>query len=103
MKMKLKKGDKVVVVSGKDKGKQGQVVKVFPVTGKLIVEGVGVHKRHTRARMGQTGRIVEKSLPIDASNVMLVDAKSGKPTRVGREMKDGKRVRVAKKSGTTLA
>ena len=103
MKMKLKKGDKVVVVSGKDKGKEGQIAKVFPLTGKIVVEGVAVHKRHTRARMGQTGRIIEMSLPVDASNVMLVDAKSGKPTRVGRVMKDGKRVRVAKKSGTTLA
>jgi large subunit ribosomal protein L24 len=101
--MKLKKGDKVVVVSGKDKGKQGQVLKVYPKTGKLVVEGVAVHKRHTRAQMGQTGRIIEKSLPVDASNVMLVDAKTGARTRVTREVKDGKRVRVAKKSGTTLA
>jgi large subunit ribosomal protein L24 len=103
MKMKLKKGDKVVVVSGKDKGKEGQILKVFPKEGKLVVEGVAVHKRHTRAQNGQTGRIVEKSLPVNASNVMLVDAKTGKPTRVARKVENGKRVRIAKKSGTTLA
>ena len=103
MKMKIKKGDNVVVISGKDKGKTGQVVRVFPREGRLIVEGIAVHKRHTRRVGNQSGRIIEMSLPVHASNVMLVDPKEGKPTRVKRSLVDGKRVRVAKRSGTTLA
>lgn len=98
-KMKLKKGDTVMVVSGKDKGKKGAIVRVFPMTGKVLIDGVSVAKRHRgpkRAR--EVGQIIEVSRPINASNVMLMDPKSGKPTRVGR--KDGKR--VAKKSDTVL-
>lgn len=103
MKMKIKKGDNVMVVSGKDKGKQGSVVRVYPREGRIIVEGVAIHKRHTRAKGGQSSRIIEMSLAINASNVMVVDPKTGKPTRVKRQVVDGKRVRVAGKSGTTLA
>jgi large subunit ribosomal protein L24 len=103
MKMKIKKGDHVMVVSGKDKGKTGAVVRVYPREGRLVVEGVAIHKRHTKAKDGQSGRIIEMSLAINASNVMVMDPKMGKPTRVRREMQDGKRVRVAGKSGTVLA
>jgi large subunit ribosomal protein L24 len=103
MKMKIKKGDNVMVVSGKDKGKTGLVVRVYPREGRLVVEGVAVHKRHTRPTQGQSGRIIEMSLAINASNVMVMDPKEGKPTRVRREVVDGKRVRIAGKSGTVLA
>ena len=101
--MKVKKGDHVVVISGKDKGKKGAVLRVFPMQNRVVVEGVAVHKRHTRGKSSQSGRIIEKSLPIHASNVMVVDPKQDKPTRVKRVVKDGKRVRTAVKSGTELA
>lgn len=100
MKMKLKKGDTVMVVSGKDKGKQGAIVKVMPKLNRIVVEGVGKAKRHSRPVRGQTGRIVEIFLPISASNVMLLADK--KPTRVGRRAEGGKNVRYAKKGGATL-
>lgn len=104
MKMKLKKGDTVVVVSGKDKGKQGTVLQVMPLDGKVVIDGIGLVKRHLRARVaGQGSGIVERPRPIDASNVMLIDPKEGKPTRVGRKLVDGKLVRFAKKSGNTLS
>ncbi len=103
MKMKIKKGDNVMVVSGKDKGKTGAVLRVFPRVGRVIVEGVAVHKRHSKKIAGQTGRIIDILLPISASNVMVMDPKEGKPTRVKRVMDGNKRVRVAHKSGTTLA
>lgn len=103
MKMKLKKGDSVVVVSGKDKGKTGTINRVFPDTNQVVIDGVGMVKRHLR-KTGprQSGRIVERPRAIDASNVMLLDPKEKKPTRIGRKMVDGKMVRVAKKSDTTL-
>ena len=104
MKMKLKKGDTVVVVSGKDKGKQGIILQVMPVDGKVVIDGIGLVKRHVRARLaGQSNGIIERPRPIDASNVMFLDPKEGKPTRIGRKIVDGKVVRVAKKSGTTLS
>ncbi|MBU6323573.1 MAG: 50S ribosomal protein L24 [Patescibacteria group bacterium] len=101
--MKLKKGDTVRVISGKDKGKTGTVVRVLPREGRVLVDGVNRVKRHTKARGGQSSRIVEAERPIDLSNVMLVDPKTKKPTRVGRVIADGALVRVAKKSGTTLS
>lgn len=100
--MKLKKGDKVVVVSGKDKGKTGDIMRAFPRTGKVLIEGVGMVKRHRRGTAGQTGRIVEHPMPVDASNVMLLDPENKKPTRIGYRVEDGARVRVAKKSKTAL-
>lgn len=102
-KMKLKKGDTVVVVSGKDKGKSGAIVRVLPKENRVVVEGVGMIKRHLRkTSRGQSGRIVERPASIDASNVMVKDPESGKGTRVGRKVEDGKIVRVAKKSGKIL-
>ncbi len=103
-KFKIKKGDQVVVISGKDKGKQGPVLKVMPQEALVVVEGVGMVKRHTRASQGQSGRIVERPRAIHLSNVMFYDPKEKKGTRVKREAnKDGKRVRVTVKSGTTLS
>jgi len=103
MKMKLKKGDNVVVVSGKDKGKTGTIQTVFPDTNQVVIDGIAMVKRHIRkSGPKQSGRIVERPRAIDASNVMFIDPKDKKPTRIGRKMEDGKLVRVTKKSGTTL-
>lgn len=103
-KFKLKKGDTVVVISGKDKGKTGTVEKILREDAKIVIEGVGLVKRHNRGLRGQTGRIVEKPAAIAISNVMFYDPKEKKGTRVKREAnKDGKNVRISVKSGTTLA
>lgn len=103
-KFKLKKGDTVVVISGKDKGKAGKVERILREDAKIVVEGVGLVKRHNRGVRGQTGRIVEKPRAIAISNVMLQDPKEKKGTRVKRVAgKDGKLARVTVKSGTTLA
>ena len=103
-KFKIKKGDTVVVVSGKDKGKKGTVTRVLPQDAKVVVEGVALVKRHLK-KTGpkQSGRIVERPRAIHISNVMVEDPKEKKGTRVRRELKEGKRVRVAVKSTTTLA
>jgi large subunit ribosomal protein L24 len=103
MKMKLKKGDTVVVISGKDKGKQGTILHVLPADNKVVVEGVGMYKRSLRASQGQSGSIVERPRAIDASNVMFFDAKEKKPSRIGRKVENGKVVRFSKKSGNTIA
>ena len=103
LKMKIKKGDTVMVVSGKDKGKTGAVLVVLPRQNRVVIEGVGIVKRHLRATdRKQSGRIVERPSSLHASNVMVLDPESKKPTRVGREDADGKRVRKAKKSGTVI-
>ena len=102
-KMKIKKGDNVVVISGRDKGKRGEVLRVFPDDARLIVQGVHVARRHTKARMGDPGGIVDKELTIDVSNVAHIDPQSGKPTRVGyRNLDDGRKVRFARRSGEVL-
>lgn len=101
--MKLKKDDKVIVITGKDKGKTGTIARVLPREGKVLVTGVNVVKVHVRARRsGEKGQIVEKNLPVQASNVLIIDPKTGKGTRVGKKVVDGKKVRIAKKSNTTL-
>ncbi|MFM7063581.1 MAG: 50S ribosomal protein L24 [Actinomycetes bacterium] len=101
--MKIRKGDKVQVLSGKDKGKVGEVLRVVPKTGKVEVQGVAVAKRHQKpTRSMQQGGIIDKTMLIDASNVAVVAA-DGKPTRVGyRVGNDGKKVRVAKRDGGEL-
>ena len=102
-KLKIKKGDNVVVISGRDKGKQGEVLRVFPSESRLVVQGVHVARRHTRQRMGDPGGIVEKELTIHVSNVAHIDPTSGKPTRVGYKMlDDGRKVRIARRSGEVL-
>jgi large subunit ribosomal protein L24 len=103
VKMKIKKGDEVVVLSGRDRGKKGEVLRVDPRDNRVVVRGVNVVKRHTRPRSGDTGGIVEKEGTIHASNVAIADPKDGKPTRVGHKMlADGRKVRVARRSGETI-
>lgn len=102
-KMKIKKGDTVVVISGRDKGKSGEVLRVLPADRRLIVQGVHVARRHTKPRMGDPGGIVDKELTIDVSNVAHIDPQSGKPTRVGyKTLDDGRKVRVARRSGEVI-
>jgi large subunit ribosomal protein L24 len=102
-KLKIKRGDNVVVISSRDKGKQGEVLRVFPTESRLVVQGVHIARRHTRQRMGDPGGIVEKELTIHISNVAHVDPSSGKPTRVGYKMlNDGRKVRFARRSGEVL-
>ena len=102
-KMKIKKGDTVVVISGRDKGKAGEVLRVLPAERRLIVQGIHVARRHTKPRMGDPGGIVDKELTIDVSNVAHIDPQSGKPTRVGyKTLDDGRKVRVARRSGEVL-
>ena len=101
--MKLKKGDNVIVIAGKSKGKTGAIVRVMPKENAVLIDGLNMVKRHRRATStSRAGQIVEKIMPIHASNVMLVDPKSEKATRVRIERKDGMRTRVAVKSGQTL-
>lgn len=103
-KMKIKKGDKVEVLTGKDKGKRGEVLRVYPEKNKVVVEGVAIAKRHVKPNAAnQQGGIVEAEAAIDASNVALIDPNTDKPTRVGYLIKeDGTKVRVSKKSGAEL-
>jgi large subunit ribosomal protein L24 len=99
--MKIKKGDTVIVTTGKDRGKSGTVLRALPKEGKVLVEGVNIVKKHKRAaRQSSQGQIVEITMPINVSNVALKDPKGGKPTRVGYKIEDGKKIRIAKKSGT---
>ena len=101
MAAKLKKGDKVVVLAGKDKGKEGEISVVMPKANKAIVDGVNIAIRHTRqSAQGQGGRL-PKAMPIDLSNLALLD-KNGKPTRVGFKVEDGKKVRIAKTTGEAI-
>ena len=103
MKLKLRKGDKVIVTTGKDKGKTGEITTVFPKENKVIVGGVNMVKRHTKPSQESAGGIISKEMPIHVSNVALVDPKTGKATRVGYKVeKDGHKVRVAKKSGEVV-
>lgn len=98
---RLKKDDLVQVVAGRDKGKQGRILKVLE-EGRVLVEGVNVMKRHQSPKKFKEAGIIEKEAPIDASNVMIVDPQSNTPTRVRAGEKDGKKVRVAVKSGAVL-
>ena len=101
--MKLKKGDTVVVIAGKDKGTEGEIVQAFPDDDKVIVNGVNRVKKHTKPnRVQQKGGIIDRDMPIHASNVMLVH--KGKPTRVGYQIQsDGTKVRIAKRSGEVIS
>lgn len=100
--MFVKTGDKVQVISGKEKGKQGTVIEALPKLEKVKVEGLNIIKKHVRPGMGTEGGIVEEEAPIHISNVQLVDPETGEPTRVGYKFEDGKKVRIAKKSGKEL-
>lgn len=101
--MKIKTGDKVRVMRGKDKGKEGTVTKVFPKLDKVIVEGVNLVKKHQKPdNANPQGGIISKEAPLHVSNVMILDPADNKPTRIGMKIEDGKKVRVAKKSGKVL-
>jgi large subunit ribosomal protein L24 len=103
MKFKIKKGDKVVVITGRDKGRSGEVIRVLREENRVLVQGVNMVKRHTRPGAGQAGGIVEKEAAIHVSNVAHLDPKSNKPTRVGYKfLGDGRKVRFAKRSGEVL-
>ena len=103
MAAKIKKGDKVVVLTGRDKGRSGEVVQVMPTEARALVRGVNMVKRHTRQSGTQEGGIISKEAPIDLSNIAIADPKDGKPTRVGfKVLDDGRKVRVAKRSGDLI-
>jgi len=101
--LKIKKGDHVVVITGKDKGKHGEVLKVMPSENRVIVQGVSFARRHQRQSANQEGGIITKEAPIEISNIALEDPKDGKPTRVGYKfLKDGRKVRFARRSGEVI-
>lgn len=101
MAAKIKKGDKVVVLTGKDKGKSGQVLKVIPEETRAVVQGLNLVRRHTKQTASQESGIFTREAPIHLSNLAVAD-KDGKPTRVGFQIKDGVKVRVAKSTGDVI-
>jgi large subunit ribosomal protein L24 len=107
MPARIKSDDQVIVTSGKDRGKQGRVLRVDPKNERVFVEGLNMIKRHQKANpmsptAQQTSGVIEREGPIHISNVALIDPKDGKPTRIGVDVVDGKRVRVARRSGTRI-
>ncbi|MCG6122668.1 MAG: 50S ribosomal protein L24 [Microvirga sp.] len=103
MAAKLKKGDKVVVITGRDKGKTGEIVQVMPKENRALVRGVNLVKRHQRQTASQEAGIISKEAPLQLSNLAIADPKDGKPTRVGfKILEDGRKVRVAKRSGDLI-
>ena len=101
--MNFKTGDKVIVIAGKDKGKEGTITKTLHAENKVIVEGINVVKKHMKPNGGAQGSIIEMEAPIHASNVMIIDSKTKKATRIGHEIdKKGKKIRVTKKSNSSL-
>ncbi|MCG7343289.1 50S ribosomal protein L24 [Sporosarcina sp. ACRSL] len=101
--MHVKKGDKVMVITGKDKGKTGVILAAFPKKDRVLVEGVNIVKKHTKPNQANPqGGIVSQEAAIHVSNVMPIDPKTGEPTRVGYKIEDGKKIRIAKKSGEAL-
>lgn len=101
MAAKLKKGDKVVVLAGKDKGKEGEITSLDPKSGKALVDGINIAIRHTRQSQSSQGGRIPQAMPVDLSNLSLLDSK-GKATRVGFREEDGKKVRFAKTTGETV-
>ena len=103
VKLKIRKGDRVVVIAGKDKGKSGEVLKVIPKDMRAVVQGINLVRRHQKQTAAQEGGIISKEVPIHLSNLALRDPKDGKPTRVGyKTLTDGKQVRFAKRSKETI-
>lgn len=101
--MKLKKDDNIIVIAGKDKGKTGKIVKSIPKENMVVVAGINLRKKHQKARKGgQKGQVIEKAMPINASNVMIVDSSTGKGTRVGKKLIGDKWVRISRKSGKEI-
>ena len=101
-KFKVKKGDKVVVITGRDKGKSGEILEVLRAENRVVVQGINMAQRHQKQSMSQEGGIVQKELPIHVSNVALIDPKTEKPTRVGYKMDGERKIRVARRSGEAL-
>ena len=101
-KFKIKKGDQVVVNTGRDKGRRGEVMEVQRTENRVLVQGCNIVKRHTRPTQTNPGGIINKEAPLHISNVSLIDPDSGKATRVGYEVKDGKKIRIARASGKAL-
>ena len=99
---KLKKGDNVIVLTGKDKGRKGNVLAVMPKDGKAVVSGINMIKRHQRQTQSTQAGIINREAPIQLSNIAIADPKDGSPTRVGFKVEDGKKVRVAKRSGEVI-
>ena len=103
MAAKIRKGDKVIVLTGRDKGRTGEVVEVNPTVGRALVRGVNLVKRHQRQSAQQEGGIISKELPVHLSNIEIADPKDGKPTRIGFKIgNDGRKVRIAKRSGAEI-
>ena len=103
MAAKVKKGDQVVVITGRDKGKRGEVLRVVPTEGRVLVQGINMITRHTKASMQNQGGLVRREATMAISNVALVDPSTGMPTRVGfRTLEDGTKVRIARKSGEQI-
>jgi large subunit ribosomal protein L24 len=105
MPARIRRDDEVIVISGKDRGKTGRVLRVDPVKDKVFVEGLNIVKRHQRPTPGRpdaVAGVIEREGPIHLSNVMLLDPKDGKPTRVGIEVREGRRFRIARRSGTSI-
>jgi len=101
-KLKIKKGDQVIVRTGKDKGRTGEVIEVRPADSRVKVQGINMVTRHRRATQTNAGGIEQMEAPIHVSNIALIDPVSNKATKVGYDMKDGKKVRVARKSGKAI-
>lgn len=103
IKLKVKKGDEVIVITGKYKGKKGKIFKVFPEKNKIVVSGINLVKKHTKPTQVSEGGIITKELPVDISNVAHVDPKTGNPTKIAfKFLEDGSKVRIAKKSGEII-
>lgn len=104
VKLRIRKGDKVKILAGKDKGKQGEVIEVFPSENRARVSGVNIAQKHKKPSAGHAGGIISIEMPIHISNVACVDPKSGAATRIGyKTLKDGQKVRIAKKSGEVIS
>ena len=101
--MKLKKGDNVIAVAGKDKGKKGKIIRVIPKDNKVVVEGINILKKHQRPRKtGEKGQIMKIAMPMNASNVMILDPKTDKPSRIGKKQLGDKMIRIARKSNQEI-
>jgi large subunit ribosomal protein L24 len=103
VKLKIRRGDKVVVLAGRDKGKRGEVVKAFPADNKVVVQGINMMRKHQKQTPNQQGGIIAKEAPIHVSNLAIEDPKDGAPTRIGYKfLDDGRKVRFAKRSGEVI-
>lgn len=101
--MKLKKDDTVIIIAGKDKGKTGKIMRIFKKTNKIIVEKINMRKKHIKKTERRAGEIITYEAPLNASNAMLLDPKTNKPTRIGyKRLENGEKIRIAKKSGESI-